>query len=100
MMFHKNNPFVNGLTLDTAWSAPLAHVSSVLIVIIINEQDHFAFDFMTGFAAGWSPLEFVFILMELVRNLTATPKDLLSFELYGEGAMLTVASVICALQQE
>jgi hypothetical protein len=37
MMFHKNNPLVNGLTLDTAWPALLAHVSSVLIVNIINE---------------------------------------------------------------
>jgi hypothetical protein len=36
--------------------------------------------------------------MELARNLTTTPKDLLPFELYGEGVMLTVASVICALQ--
>jgi hypothetical protein len=55
---------------------------------------------MTGFASGWSVLEFVFILMELVRNLTTTPKDLLPFELYGESVMLTAASVICALQQE
>jgi TPR repeat protein len=38
--------------------------------------------------------------MELARNLTTTPKNLLPFELYGEGAMLTAASVICALQQE
>jgi hypothetical protein len=36
--------------------------------------------------------------MELARNLTTTPKDLLPFELYG--VMVTVASVICALQQE
>jgi hypothetical protein len=36
-MFHKNNPLVNGFTLDTAWSALLAHVSSLLIVNIINE---------------------------------------------------------------
>jgi hypothetical protein len=42
----------------------------------------------------------VFILIELARNLTTTPKDLLPFELYGERVMLTVASVICALQQE
>jgi hypothetical protein len=47
-----------------------------------------------------SVLEFVLILMELARNLTTTPKDLLPFELYGEGVMLTAASVICALQQE
>jgi hypothetical protein len=60
----------------------------------------FAFDSLTGFAAGWSVLEFVFILMELARNLTITPKDLLPFELYGEGVMLTAASVICTLQQE
>jgi hypothetical protein len=38
--------------------------------------------------------------MELARNLTATPKDLSPFELYGEGVILTAASVICALQQE
>jgi hypothetical protein len=38
--------------------------------------------------------------MELARNLTTIPKDLLPFELYGEGVMLTAASVICALQQE
>jgi hypothetical protein len=38
--------------------------------------------------------------MELVRNLTATPKDLSPFELYGEGIMLTAAFVICALQKE
>jgi hypothetical protein len=37
MMFHKNNPLVNGLTLDTAWPALLAHLSSVLIINIINE---------------------------------------------------------------
>jgi hypothetical protein len=37
MMFHKNNPLVDGLTLDTAWPALLAHVSSVLIVNIIND---------------------------------------------------------------
>jgi hypothetical protein len=37
MMFHKNNPFVNGLTLDAAWPALLAQVSSVLILNIINE---------------------------------------------------------------
>jgi hypothetical protein len=37
MMFHKNNPLVNGITLDTASPAMLAHVSSVLIVNIINE---------------------------------------------------------------
>jgi hypothetical protein len=37
MMFHKNNPLVNGLMLETAWPALLAHVSSVLIVNIINE---------------------------------------------------------------
>jgi hypothetical protein len=49
---------------------------------------------------GWLVLEFVFILMELARNLTTTPKDLLPFELYGEGVMVTAASVICALQQE
>jgi hypothetical protein len=55
---------------------------------------------LTGFAAGWSVLEFLFILMELARNLTTTPKGLMPFELYGEGVMLTVASVICALQQE
>jgi TPR repeat protein len=42
----------------------------------------------------------VFILMELARNLTTTLKDLLPFELYGERAMLTAASVICVLQQE
>jgi hypothetical protein len=36
--------------------------------------------------------------MELARNLTTTPKDLLPFELYGEGVMLTAASVIRALQ--
>jgi hypothetical protein len=35
--------------------------------------------------AGWSVLEFVFISMELMRNFTTTPKDLLPFELYGEG---------------
>jgi hypothetical protein len=39
-------------------------------------------------------------MMELARNLTTTPKDLLSFELYGECVMLIAASVICALQQE
>jgi hypothetical protein len=38
--------------------------------------------------------------MELARNLTTTPKDLFPFELYGEGVMLTAASLICALQQE
>jgi hypothetical protein len=38
--------------------------------------------------------------MELARNLTATPKDLSPFERYGEGIMLTAASVICGLQQE
>jgi TPR repeat protein len=38
--------------------------------------------------------------MEPALNLTATPKDLSPFELYGEGVVLTVASVICALQQE
>jgi hypothetical protein len=38
--------------------------------------------------------------MELARNLTTPPKDLLPFELYGEGVMLTAVSVICALQQE
>jgi hypothetical protein len=38
--------------------------------------------------------------MKLARNLTTTPKDLLPFGLYGEGVMLTTASVICALQQE
>jgi hypothetical protein len=37
MMFHKNNPLVNGLTLDTAWLALLVHVSFVLIANIINE---------------------------------------------------------------
>jgi hypothetical protein len=37
MMFHKNNPLVNGLTLDAAWPALLAHVSSVLFVNVINE---------------------------------------------------------------
>jgi hypothetical protein len=37
MMFHENNPLVNGLTLDTTWPAMLAHVSSVLIVNMINE---------------------------------------------------------------
>jgi hypothetical protein len=37
MMFHKNDPLVNGLTLDTSWPALLAQVSSVLIVNIINE---------------------------------------------------------------
>jgi hypothetical protein len=37
MMFRKNNPLVNGITLDTAEPALLAHVSSVLIVNIINE---------------------------------------------------------------
>jgi hypothetical protein len=37
MMFDKNNPLVNGLALDAAWSALFAHVSSVLIVNIINE---------------------------------------------------------------
>jgi TPR repeat protein len=42
----------------------------------------------------------VFILVELAQNLATTPKYLLPFELYGEGVMLTVASVICALQQE
>jgi hypothetical protein len=55
---------------------------------------------MTGFAARWSILEFVFILMELARNLTTIPTDLLPFELYGEGVILIAASVICALQQE
>jgi hypothetical protein len=55
---------------------------------------------MTGFAAGWSVLEFVLILMELAQNLTTTPKDLLPFELYGEGVMVRAASVICTLQQE
>jgi hypothetical protein len=38
--------------------------------------------------------------MELARNLTTTPKDLLPFELYGEGVMLIAASIICSLQQE
>jgi hypothetical protein len=38
--------------------------------------------------------------MELAGNLTTTPKDLLPFELYDEGVMLTAVSVICALQQE
>jgi hypothetical protein len=38
--------------------------------------------------------------MELARTLTTIPKDLLPFELYGDGVMLTAASVICALQQE
>jgi hypothetical protein len=38
--------------------------------------------------------------MELARNLTITPRDLLPFELYGEGVMLIAASVICPLQQE
>jgi TPR repeat protein len=38
--------------------------------------------------------------MKLARNLTTTPKDALPFELYGEGVMLTAASVICALHQE
>jgi hypothetical protein len=42
----------------------------------------------------------VFILIELARNLTTTPKDLLPFELYGECIMLIAVSVICALQQE
>jgi hypothetical protein len=37
--------------------------------------------------------------MELARNLTTTPKDLLPFELYSECVMLTAESVICALQQ-
>jgi hypothetical protein len=60
----------------------------------------FAFNSLTGFAAGWSTLEFVFILTELARNLTATSKDLSPFELYGEGIMLTAAFVICTLQQE
>jgi TPR repeat protein len=49
---------------------------------------------------GLVVLEFVFILMELARNFTTTPKDLLPFELYGEAVMLTAASVIYALQQE
>jgi hypothetical protein len=38
--------------------------------------------------------------MELARALTTIPKNLLPFELYGEGVMLTAASVTCALQQE
>jgi TPR repeat protein len=38
--------------------------------------------------------------MELAQNLTTTPKDLLPFELYGEGVMLTAVSIICTLQQE
>jgi hypothetical protein len=38
--------------------------------------------------------------MQLAQDLTTIPKDLLPFELYGEGVMLTAASVICALQQE
>jgi hypothetical protein len=59
----------------------------------------FVFDSLTGFAAGWSVLEFVFILMELAGNLTTTPKDLLPFELYVEGVILTAMSVIYALQQ-
>jgi hypothetical protein len=37
MVFHKNNPLVNGLTLDIAWPALLARVSSALIVHIINK---------------------------------------------------------------
>jgi hypothetical protein len=37
MMFRKNNPLVNRFTMDIAWPALLAHVSSVLIVNIINE---------------------------------------------------------------
>jgi hypothetical protein len=37
MMFHKNNSLANGLTLDTTWPALLAHISSVLIINIINE---------------------------------------------------------------
>jgi hypothetical protein len=41
MMFYKNTPLVNGLILDTAWSALLAHVSFVLIVNIINEENYF-----------------------------------------------------------
>jgi hypothetical protein len=69
-------------------------------VFVETSKTIFAFDSLTGFAAGWSVLEFVFILMELSRNLTATPKDLSPFELYGEGVMLTAAAVICALQQE
>jgi hypothetical protein len=38
--------------------------------------------------------------MELARKLTTTPKDLLPFELYSDGVMLTAVSIICALQQE
>jgi hypothetical protein len=42
MMFHKNNPLVDGLTLDAALPALLAHVSSVLMVNIINEVRPFS----------------------------------------------------------
>jgi hypothetical protein len=55
------------------------------------------FDSLTGFAEGWSVLEFVLVLVELARNLTTTPKDLLPFGLDGDSVMLTAASVICAL---
>jgi hypothetical protein len=60
----------------------------------------FALDSLTGFAAGWSVLEFVFILLEVVRNVSATPRDPSPFEMFGEGVMLTAAAVVCALQQE
>jgi hypothetical protein len=69
-------------------------------VFVETTKTIFAFDFLAGFAPGRLVLEFLFILMELGRNLTATPKDLSPFDLYGEGVMLTAAAIIRALQQE
>jgi hypothetical protein len=59
----------------------------------------FEFETLTGFAARWSVLEYVFLLMEFLRKTEKGTRDLSPFELYGEGVLFTAAAIVEGLQQ-
>jgi hypothetical protein len=65
-----------------------------------TSQSIFEFETLTGFAARWSVLEYVLVLMECARRADGGGKDPSPFEVYGEGVVFTAAAIVEGLQQD
>lgn len=73
---------------------------------LFEEESSTILDFqsLTGFAAIWSVLEFVFCLKEVHRKEDfsggETKKNTGAFGLFGEGVLLCAAALLCILRQQ
>ena len=82
----------------------MTRLLAILVKFIDNNDDLFAeysrnvldFSTLTGFAATWSVLEFVFCLIETTR----LPEEESPFEKYGEGVMFFAAAILAVTNQK